>query len=95
VKKRIKKKIKRWKRREKRKKTSISLIFPTLGNVIIWLLKFISTFGKDVISIRKNIKKKTINEERKSIIEETKEKTIDNAWRMYMTFKKTFGMLNY
>jgi len=40
------------------------------------LLKIISTFGKDITSIEKNIKKKNINEERKSIIEETKEKTM-------------------
>ena len=90
-----KKEDKKVEEKGKKKKSSISLIFPTLGNVIIWLLKFISTFGKDVISIEKNIKKKTIDEERKSIIEETKEKTIDNAWKIYMTFKKTFGMLNY
>jgi ribosomal protein L24E len=81
--------------KEEKKESSISLIFPTIGNIIIWLLKIISTFGKDIISIEKNIKKKTIDEERKSIIEETKEKTIDSAWKIYMTFKKTFGMLNY
>jgi len=90
-----KKEDKKEEKREEKKESSISLIFPTLGNIIIWLLKFISTFGKDVISIEKNIKKKIINEERKSIIEETKEKTIDTAWKIYMTFKKTFGMLNY
>jgi len=81
--------------KEEKKESSISLIFPNLGNIIIWLLKFISTFGKDVISIERNIKKKNIEEERKTIIEETKEKTIDTAWKIYMTFKKTFNMLNY
>jgi ribosomal protein L24E len=86
---------KKEEKKEEKKESSISLIFPTLGNVIIWLLKFISTFGKDVISIEKNIKKKVIEEERKSIVEETKEKTIDTAWKIYMTFKKTFNMLNY
>jgi hypothetical protein len=90
-----KKEDKKEEKKEEKKESSISLIFPNLGNIIIWLLKFISTFGKDVISIEKNIKKKNIDEERKSIIEETKEKTRDTAWKIYMTFKKTFGMLNY
>ena len=90
-----KKEDKKEEEKEEKKESSISLIFPTLGNIIIWLLKIISTFGKDITSIEKNIKKKNINEERKSIIEETKEKTIDTAWKIYMTFKKTFGMLNY
>jgi hypothetical protein len=90
-----KKEDKREEENEEKKESSISLIFPTLGNIIIWLLKIISTFGKDIVSIEKNIKKKTIDEERKSIIEETKEKTLDTAWKIYMTFKKTFGMLNY
>jgi len=90
-----KKEDKKEEEKEEKKESIISLIFPTLGNIIIWLLKIISTFGKDITSIEKNIKKKNINEERKSIIEETKEKTIDTAWKIYMTFKKTFGMLNY
>jgi len=64
-------------------------------SMIIWLLKIISTFGKDITSIEKNVKKKVIEEEKKPIIEETKEKTIDTAWKIYMTFKKTFNMLNY
>jgi len=89
------KKDKKDEEEKEKKESSISLIFPNLGNIIIWLLKFISTFGKDVISIERNIKKKTIDEERKTIIEETKEKTIDTAWKIYMTFKKTFNMLNY
>jgi len=80
---------------EEKKESSISLIFPTLGNIIIWLLKIISTFGKDIRNIEKNTKKKVIEEEKNPIIEETKEKTIDTAWKIYMTFKKTFGMLNY
>jgi hypothetical protein len=90
-----KKEDKKDEKKEEKKESSISLIFPNLGNIIIWLLKIISTFGKDIISIEKNIKKKNIEEERKSIIEETKEKTTDTAWKIYMTFKKTFGMLNY
>jgi len=90
-----KKEDKKGEKKEEKKESSISLIFPILGNIIMWLLKIISTFGKDIVSIEKNIKKKTIEEERKSIIEETKEKTIDTAWKIYMTFKKTFGMLNY
>jgi len=90
-----KKEDKKEENKEEKKESSISLIFPNLGNIIIWLLKIISTFGKDITSIEKNIKKKNIEEERKSIIEETKEKTIDTAWKIYMTFKKTFGMLNY
>jgi len=90
-----KKEDKKGEKKEEKKESSISLIFPILGNIIMWLLKIISTFGKDIVSIEKNIKKKTIEEERKSIIEETKEKTIDTAWKIYMTFKKTFNMLNY
>ncbi|MFP3167054.1 MAG: hypothetical protein RXQ68_01340 [Candidatus Nanopusillus sp.] len=90
-----KKEDKKEEKKEEKKESSISLIFPNLGNIIIWLLKFISTFGKDITSIEKNIKKKNIEEEKKSIIDETKEKTIDTAWKIYMTFKKTFGMLNY
>ena len=89
------KKDKKEEEKKEKKESSISLIFPNLGNIIIWLLKFISTFGKDVISIERNIKKKSIDAERKTIIEETKEKTIDTAWKIYMTFKKTFNMLNY
>jgi len=89
------KKDKSEEKKEEKKESSISLIFPNLGNIIIWLLRTISTFGKDITSIEKNIKKKNIEEERKPIIEETKEKTIDSAWKIYMTFKKTFNMLNY
>jgi len=90
-----KKEDKKEEKKEEKKESSISLIFPTLGNIIMWLLKVISTFGKDIESIEKNIKRKSIEEERKLIIEETKEKTIDTAWKIYMTFKKTFNMLNY
>jgi ribosomal protein L24E len=82
-------------KKEEKKGSSISLIFPILGNIIIWLLKFISTFGKDISNIEKNVKKKVIEEETKPIIEDTKEKTIDTAWKIYMIFKKTFNMLNY
>jgi ribosomal protein L24E len=82
-------------KKEEKKGSSISLIFPILGNIIIWLLKFISTFGKDISNIEKNVKKKVIEEEAKPIIEDTKEKTIDTAWKIYMIFKKTFNMLNY
>jgi len=82
-------------KKEEKKGSSISLIFPFLGNIIIWLLKIISTFGKDISNIEKNVKKKVIEEEKKPIIEETKEKTIDTAWKIYMIFKKTFNMLNY
>lgn len=89
------KKDKSEEKKEEKKESSISLIFPNLGNIIIWLLRTISTFGKDITSIEKNVKKKNIEEERKPIIEETKEKTIDSAWKIYMTFKKTFNMLNY
>jgi len=89
------KKDKSEEKKEEKKESSISLIFPNLGNIIIWLLKTISTFGKDIKNIEKNVKKKVIEEERKPIIEETKEKTIDSAWKIYMTFKKTFNMLNY
>ncbi|MFP3132338.1 MAG: hypothetical protein RXQ77_03295 [Candidatus Nanopusillus sp.] len=89
------KKDKSEEKKEEKKESSISLIFPNLGNIIIWLLRTISTFGKDINSIEKNVKKKVIEEERKPIIEETKEKTIDSAWKIYMTFKKTFNMLNY
>ncbi|MFP3317368.1 MAG: hypothetical protein RXN79_03110 [Candidatus Nanopusillus sp.] len=89
------KKDKSEEKKEEKKESSISLIFPNLGNIIIWLLRTISTFGKDITSIEKNVKKKVIEEERKPIIEETKEKTIDSAWKIYMTFKKTFNMLNY
>jgi|GEM_PF-1422125 len=89
------KKDKSEEKKEEKKESSISLIFPNLGNIIIWLLKTISTFGKDIKNIEKNAKKKVIEEERKPIIEETKEKTIDSAWKIYMTFKKTFNMLNY
>ena len=90
-----KKEDKKEEKKEEKKESSISLIFPTLGNIIMWLLKVISTFGRDLSNIEKNIKRKSIEEERKLIIEETKEKTIDNAWKIYMTFKKTFNMLNY
>ncbi|NAZ26428.1 MAG: hypothetical protein GU343_02765 [Nanoarchaeota archaeon] len=90
-----KKEDKKEEKKEEKKESSISLIFPTLGNIIIWLLKVISTFGKDLSNIEKNIKKKVVEEEKKSIVEETKEKTIDTAWKIYMTFKKTFNMLNY
>jgi hypothetical protein len=90
-----KKEDKKEEKKEDKKESSISLIFPTLGNIIMWLLKVISTFGRDLSNIEKNIKRKSIEEERKLIIEETKEKTIDTAWKIYMTFKKTFNMLNY
>ncbi|MFZ8801065.1 MAG: hypothetical protein ACO2ON_02705 [Candidatus Nanopusillus sp.] len=90
-----KKEDKKEEKKEEKKESSISLIFPTLGNIIMWLLKVISTFGRDLSNIEKNIKRKSIEEERKLIIEETKEKTIDTAWKTYMTFKKTFNMLNY
>jgi ribosomal protein L24E len=90
-----KKEDKKEEKKEEKKESSISLIFPTLGNIIMWLLKVISTFGRDLSNIEKNIKRKSIEEERKLIIEETKEKTIDTAWKIYMTFKKTFNMLNY
>jgi ribosomal protein L24E len=90
-----KKEDKKEEKKEEKKESSISLIFPTLGNIIMWLLKVISTFGRDLSNIEKNIKRKSIEEEKKLIIEETKEKTIDTAWKIYMTFKKTFNMLNY
>jgi ribosomal protein L24E len=90
-----KKEDKKEEKKEEKKEPSISLIFPTLGDIIMGLLKVISTFGRDLSNIEKNIKRKSIKEERKSIIEETKEKTIDTAWKIYMTFKKTFNMLNY
>ena len=86
---------KKEEKKEKKKESSISLIFPNFGNIIMWLLEFISTFGKDIRNIEKNVKRKVIEEEKKPIIEETKEKTIDTAWKIYMTFKKTFNMLNY
>jgi ribosomal protein L24E len=94
-KKKEKKEDKKEEKKEEKKESSISLIFPTFGNIIMWLFKVISTFGKDIESIEKNIKRKSIEEEKKLIIEETKEKTIDTAWKIYMTFKKTFNMLNY
>jgi len=54
------KKDKIGEKKEEKKESSISLIFPNLGNIIIWLLRTISTFGKDITSIEKNIKKKIL-----------------------------------
>ncbi|MGC9133153.1 MAG: hypothetical protein ACP5GJ_01990 [Nanopusillaceae archaeon] len=83
------------KKEEKEGESGIQLIFPSLSNIFMKIFEFITTFGKDLNEIGKNIKKKNIENEKKYIMDDLKDKTIDTAWKIYMTFKKTFGMLNY
>ncbi|BFI73242.1 hypothetical protein YN1_2290 [Nanoarchaeota archaeon] len=90
-----KKDQKKEEKKEEKKESGLKFIFPTFSDIFMYLFQFITTFRKDLHSIEKNIKKKNIENEKKQAMDDFKDKTIDTAWKIYMTFKKTFNMLNY
>ncbi|BBL45823.1 hypothetical protein MJ1_0680 [Nanobdella aerobiophila] len=80
---------------KKKSESSIKYIFPSLNEIFVRILEFITTYKKDLISISKDIKKKQFQKERDDAMNDLKDKTIDTGWKIYTSFKKTFGMLTY